>query len=305
MKYFVFFIALMAACALFSDDKLQIRTSGGWINKDHMFSLDYGSAKKGAVYLSRNVTPHTIYKIAWRVARSHPDVPAPVLFVENTRKHAVQFDGGNRVHYWNSGSETTLKLRFDISGGKPGKICLSDISIQKIEPDELKQNMIQNGDWEQGSVADFWQSRDTGIIPGRVELVNSPDFFSGSRSLCLKPAAQESGYSIRSAYMPIIPGETFVLTFWGKSNIDTTLTGSLDCSSPTNIPDGKHPHKIANFKLTPDWNEYRLEYTVPSDLSVYPALQDGVARIWFSCSGKGTIYLDNLEFYRTTSTSAQ
>ncbi len=305
MKHFTFVMVLITFSALFAEEKFQIRTSGGWLKTDNGITLDYGSAKKGAVYLTQNVTPNTIYKIAWKVERSHSDVPIPVLFVENTRKHVVQFDGANRVHYWNSGNETTLKLRFDISGGKPGKLRLSDICVKKIEPDELKQNMILNGDWEQGGVADFWQSRDAGVIPGCAELVNSSDFFSGSRSLCLKPSAQKPGYSIRSAYMPIIPGKTFVLTFWAKSDIDTTLTCSLDCSSPTNIHEGKHPHKISNFKLTPDWNEYRLEYSVPSDLSVYPALKDGVARIWFSHTGKGSIYLDNLEFCLTSPTPAQ
>lgn len=305
MKQFLFGMALAASAALFAEDGLQIRTTGGWAKEPDGFSLDYGTAKKGAVYLTRNVTPHTIYRIAWRAERATPETPAPMLFVETSRKHYVQFDGANRVHYWNSGDETTLKLRFDIDHGKPGKIHLRDIRVTEVAPAELNRNLIENGDWEQGELGDFWQSRDAGIIPGSAVLANSPDFFSGSRSLCLKPSAQKPDYTIRSAYMPVIPGDTFVLTFWGKSDVDTTLGGSIDCASPANIHKGKHPHKIATFKLTPDWNEYRLEYTVPRDLAAYPALADGVARIWFSRGAKGTIYLDNLEFRRTAPATAQ
>lgn len=298
LQHLFFGLILVGPSILCAGNEPAIRTTGGWVKEADGFSLDYGSAKNGAVYLTKSVTPHTIYRISWEVERSTPQTPTLTLFVETSPKHYVQFEGKHRCHYWNAGDETILKLRFDLSSGKPGKIRLSNIQVAEVAPEELNRNLIEYGDWEQGELTDFWQSRDADIIPAYASLESSTDFFSGNRSLCLKPSTQKPDYSIRSAFMPVVPGETFVLTFWARSDCDTSLQVAIDCASPTNIYEGKHPYKFATVNLTPDWNEYRLEYILPRDLVVYPALKDGVARIWFTRQAKGTIYLDNLDFHR-------
>lgn len=279
-------------------NEVTIRSTGGWIRDSDGFSLDYGNAPGGAVYLTQHVEPHTIYRISWEVERTSSQTPAPVLFVETARKHYVQFDGKHRVHYWNSGNETNLKLRFDIHGGRPGRVRISKLLITKVAEKELSRNLIENGDMEQGDVTDFWQSQYPGIIPDFASTATSTDFFCGNRCLRLKFSAAKPQYSIRSAFMPVIPGEKFVLTFWSKGNCDTTLGVSIDCASPTNIYRGKHPYKFSTVKLTTEWNEYRIEYLIPDDLATYPSLADGVARIYLLHQGKGTIELDHFEFHR-------
>ena len=295
MKHVLLAAALGMGSVLWAENEFRIQPTAGWKKDGDVCTLDYGTAQKGPVYLFMDVKPDTFYRISWQVRRANPEVPAIALWVETSRKHIAQFEGENRVHYWNSGKETKLKLRFDLDRGAAGQIKLGNIRVEEVDSKELLNNLVPNGDFEKGGIGDFWQATN-GSVPESASLVKSPDFFSGSRSLCLKPSPKGERYPIRSAYMPAIPGKKAVLTFWAKSHGEAALGCTIDCSSPTNIHTGKHPHKSTSFKLTPDWNEYRLEYEVPDDLSTYPALTDRMARIWFSNSGKDTIYIDNVEF---------
>lgn len=140
-------------------------------------------------------------------------------------------------------------------------------------------------DWKQKEAVSF-------VVP-------ASGFYAGKRSLalCQKEGAVEAG--INSAPLPVLPGKTYRLAFWAKSEGPVKLSAVFDL--PNYGKKWKHFQKRKTFLLTPDWKRYSFEVTLPEDVREWPALEKRTGRISFLLERRkpGRVLLDQLDFRMT------
>ncbi len=270
--------------------------NNGWKAADGGWTIDYPGQGYPRLSCRTPVKPETFYRINWRKTAAGGETPISLMRLNSARPQEIHCGGGRGTYYWYSGSETELKFDFYFNPGPSGTVRISGVEVTEVASEALTENLLPNGDWENGAPADFW-TPGWGVREWYASLVSSPGFLSGEKSLLLAPAPEGRRYAIISGYMPAVPGMTVELRFWAKADREATLVANIDCQSPSK-QEGKHLYKLQSFKLDTDWREYVLRFELPTDLAVYPALADRAARIHFGreTGSEGNIWLDNVEF---------
>ena len=297
MKLLVISI-LFAVCSAFATD-FSVKAAKPWTIKGGVYSIEFdGSRTYPALrILPERLKPNTYYKLSFKVELNN--FPLMICFKGKDGMSApVRHQNGGRntagwqtfSFYFRTGKESSMIFLIYPNPGVAGRAQVRDISLD--ETADFGKNLLSEGDFESGNA----------LLPrhekfkDQLAVVDSPAFFCGERSLRLDKKAEDFAAAI-TRDVPAVPGRTAVIRFWAKSEHGTVPgTMYLDFYRPGHK---RHLVRRFDFKALPEWKEFTFSYTIPADMNVWTALEEGMARLQFhllKSATEATVYLDQLEY---------
>lgn len=193
--------------------------------------------------------------------------------------------------YANADAEQTARVYFNPNPG-PAKAQIRNFKVESLSEGDLAENLFPNGDFEadidpRGAFGRGWQNPEF-----YAEIVPSPNFLYGTKSLALLPPQGEKA-TLYSIYLPAIPKRKIELKFWAKADSPQVLNSWLDFQQHGQT---KHLYDRRQNKLTTEWQEFTQTYEVPS-IEEHPTLRTHTVRLLFlRLNAPGNIYIDNIEY---------
>ncbi len=297
MKMFVFGITALAMAGAFAASPVQTKISADkpWQSGGAAWSIDYPGKGWPGVSASFAVKGGTFYKVTFE---SRADEPKQrfVLKVPNNSfpfEATKDFTPCTLFFYANDDApEAKVRIYFNPAPG-PTKAQLRNLKVEALSEAELSENLFPNGDFEadadpRGAFGRGWQNPEF-----YGEVVPSPNFLYGAKSLALLPPQQGEKATLYSIWLPAIPARTIELKFWAKADSPQGLNSWLDFQQ-----DGqeKHLYDLRQNKLTAEWQEFTQTFTVPTEAE-HSTLRTHTMRLLFQhLNAPGNIYIDNIEY---------
>lgn len=285
-------------------DNLKITADPKWQeiteNGQKCYNLDYSGKDYPVLSTFVPVNAGSYYRLSWDMSSSVADEEAKaVLNIDSNRKCAYIYPmtqgWSHYVGYFYSDAPGEAQLRLRPDPSQPKKIEVKNLKFEQLKPESFTADLLPDGNFENscGHTSTFQRNTD----PDLVSVVNGQDFISGEKSLCLAFSLREKAAKVTTIYMPIIPGKEFVFRFYAKSDSDYSIRTTLSLWSPYGHQ-GKHFWKKETFKLSPEWKEFSMTATMPTDETEYPDLSDRMMAITIHGSDNqaGEIYFDDMEF---------
>ena len=274
-------IAALTAMSSAMAEDLKITAEPKWQeiteNGQKCYTLDYSGKDYPVLSISVPVNAGSYYRLSWDMSSSVADEEAKaVLNIDSNRKCAYIYpmsQGWNRyVGYFYSDAPGEAQLRLRPDPSQPKKIEVKNLKFEQFKPECNTDSNL-------------------------VSVVNGQDFISGEKSLRLSFPQREKAANVTTIYLPVIPGKEFVFRFYAKSDSDYSIRTTLSLWSPYGHQ-GKHFWKKETFKLSPEWKEFSMTATMPTDAAEYPDLSARMMAITIHGSDNqaGRTYFDDMEF---------
>ena len=157
----------------------------------------------------------------------------------------------------------------------------------------------EHGEFENGAGADFLKTNSNNSKPVVGEIVPSPDFFAGEKSLELAFGNPSVENKLATHYLPMIPGKKMQLKFWAKSTGKHKLTVIMNTIPRIgSVHKGKHLFLTKPFTLDEEWKEYTLTFVPGENYDAVPDLKCHLLKLQFFTPEKesGKIWLDNVDY---------
>lgn len=308
MKILSFLTGTLASGALFLNGaELDLKENPPWQKiGTGEFSVKYsGKGWPGLVAEIPSPTTNSFYKLSWE-GKAEAGVPRTFVSIDYPQEKkdtlyipwhpAAEYE--RYLQYVPAQMDAVAKrICFSMNPGPGGNVFIRNAALTPVLPAELEQNLLPDGDFESGNTrpANFFRVN-AAPFEG-INIVPSPAFLSGCRSLELHPKAGEK-FTMESIYLPIVPGRKVNMIFWAKAEHPAVLRGIINFSARIH-KGGKHLYASANFKLNEQWQQYSFRFDVPTDTAAYPALLDRMAKLQYNLSPaeqENRIFLDNIEF---------
>ena len=170
------------------------------------------------------------------------------------------------------------------------RVEVKDFKVAKLTEEELAGNLFPDGEFENGTGADFLKTNSNNSKPVVGEIVPSPDFFAGEKSLEL--AFGNPGVENK-------PGKKMQLKFWAKSTGKHKLTVIMNTIPRIGaVHKGKHLFLTKPFTLDEEWKEYTLTFVPGENYDAVPDLKCHLLKLQFFSPEKesGKIWLDNVDY---------
>lgn len=299
MKNLFLFLAFFSVSVSAVDCSIQYGKGGGREKDGTCFIAFDGSRSYPALSLiPSSLKEETYYKLSFDAELEN--LPLTIRFQEKngsvTRFQGCPENTTGKQHftfYFRTGKGTEGNSSFALypNPGKAGRGRIGNIRLDALE--EFSENLLPEGDFELGSALQARHKR----FGEQVEIVDSPAFFSGEKSLILRKNPDDFAALI-SGDLPAIPGKTVKIRFWGRSR-KGTVPGLLYLDF---FQQGysKHFYRTFSFQAEEEWKEFSWSCSIPSDLAAYPALAEGMVRLQFhllKSPQAAVVCFDNLEYW--------
>lgn len=179
------------------------------------------------------------------------------------------------------------------------RVEVKDFKVAKLTEEELAGNLFPDGEFENGTGADFLKTNSNNSKPVVGEIVPSPDFFAGEKSLELAFGNPGVENKLATHYLPMIPGKKMQLKFWAKSTGKHKLTVIMNTIPRIGtVHKGKHLFQTKPFTLDEEWKEYTLTFVPGENYDAVPDLKCHLLKLQFFTPEKesGRIWLDNVDY---------
>lgn len=179
------------------------------------------------------------------------------------------------------------------------RVEVKDFKVAKLTEEELAGNLFPDGEFENGTGADFLKTNSNNSKPVVGEIVPSPDFFAGEKSLELAFGNPGVENKLATHYLPMIPGKKMQLKFWAKSTGKHKLTVIMNTIPRIGaVHKGKHLFLTKPFTLDEEWKEYTLTFVPGENYDAVPDLKCHLLKLQFFTPEKesGKIWLDNVDY---------
>lgn len=270
-------------------------------NGEYSIHFDGGKSWPMLSLTPRSLRPKTFYKLSFEAKDSSgglANTQAGIKFSRDgkTQTRYLSWKGQAQYTpvalYFKTGKSDHVNLFFNINPGTASEISIRNPALDELTAEQLQNNLLSCGDFEQGSDFHAFSSRyakDLSIVP-------SPSFFCGERSLKLTRKANHLT-EITTSDLPAIPEKTIEVKFWARSaGNDVSARIILDFGYPGYKP---HLYRQYLFKVESEWKEFSFQYTIPADLKAYPALIEGMTKLRFGLPESpetAEVYFDHIEY---------
>lgn len=284
-------------------EPVALAPQGPWMEKAGAYRLEYDGKNYANLSETLAVQPETHYRFSWRMKAS---VSEPVAnFLANleipglgtaSQGFAISDAWNEYQVFFHSGSanNATLKLYCNPMAAKTIEIQRADLS--PVPTERFRKNLVPEGGFEGGAgIPALWRpSYGTPVLP--AFLTNGRDFLAGERYMVFTLRKQEKGaIGMQTAYLPMVPGKSYRLSFWAKADTEALVTGGVNGWSPFKHVGG-HWYKGAHFKVTPTWGECSLAFDIPDDFTAFPDLQSRLMAVTLSSRNNeqtATVFVDH------------
>lgn len=283
-----------------------MKPSGGWETvSPGKYEIRYDGERVSHLNGSAPVQPGSYYRLHWIASSESADSLAPGVMIRPG-------DGETFYSGWNhssakaprsvcfySGDSDRVAFSLYLPRKGSGTLRVEQVRLERLDDDALRKNLFWNHDFESddrlpGDWMKDWKQKTPVAF-----VVPSADFFAGKQSLalCQKEGAADAG--INSGPLPVLPGKTYRMTYWAKSEGPVKLSATFDL--PNYGKKWKHFQKRNTFLLTAEWKRYSFKVTLPEDVREFPALERRTGRISFRLEARepGRVLLDQLDFRMT------
>lgn len=295
-KYFtVALVALLAAFAL-SAENVSLETVKGWVRDDaNTFSVDFDGSRSWPALSGQlpEMPENTYVKLTWE-CRIESGEPQVVLLFNDI--HSSIYPGKEYARftmYTCLQEKTAPTFRFTINPGNAGRVLVRNVAFEKLSAEDLAENLLPDNDFEaENTFPSFFHA---GNSPTCLSLVPSPNFICGETSMKIQVDDQAT-VRVNSYVLPAVPGKTAVFTFYAKADAEILCPVSLNTGA---IAGKKHLYLNKSLRMTPEWKKYMVEFKLPTDAELYPALKRGTLFLvlHLTKNAKATaVYLDNLDY---------
>lgn len=157
---------------------------------------------------------------------------------------------------------------------------IRQITVSELSEKDLNANLISDGDAEDVTChgGDFIHNKRTPYEP--MSVTDNPGHFAGNKSYLFQVKQAEKGMQgCVSRGLPIIPGETYKLSFWAKSDTAIMLTVGISLFAPFGH-DGKYFSVSDIEKIFPEWDYHEILFTIPADRHLYPDLDSRLVKFF-------------------------
>lgn len=299
MKQFVYGIAILGMTGAFAATPVetQVSMNGDWKADAAVpgtYSINYSGREWPGVSASFPVKGGTFYKVTFEGRADEPKQKFILTVPDNVFEFEAANDFTPCTLYFYANEDAPAKRARVYLNPEPGatKAQIRNFKVETISGEDLAENLFPNGDFEagvnpRGVFVRGWQNPE---FCG--EVVSSPNFLCGAKSLALRPS-QGKNIALYSIRLPAIPKRKIELKFWAKADSPQALSTSLDFWQQGQK---KHLYDSRKNKLTAEWKEYTHSFEVPAE-EEYPTLRTRTMRIVFQRDNvPGNIYLDNIEY---------
>jgi len=243
-----------------------------------VYSIVYPGTNYPALAFTVDTAPDAFYKIEFMMKAQEAGPDQVVLAFDGplgkgNTQYPLAKEWSVYSTYLFSGNGGAFNFRLYLNPGPVRNIQVKSISATKLSPEDLKANLLPNGDFErQDGITSSW-TKSWGVVDYPASIVPSEGFLSGERSMAIdfKPQADGSPVGIQSIQMPVALGKEYEIKFWAKAEQEFPINVDTQTWSVYGHKE-KHFWKRDVFKITPEWKEYSLRVAISSDLAQYPDL---------------------------------
>lgn len=303
MKKALFALAIGAAFCV-SAAELAMDPQTPWKKTAEGYSIDYSGS--GWTSLSKKVFVEggKFYRFSWEGRLDGSELPKiQIVFTANGKNSyspiLLTDAWAAQTAYYYAKESTELLVRIALDPGKGGKILVRNTAWDELTPEQLKANLLPNGDFENGvaGISHWLNLRETLSLPLRI--VGGQNFLNGEKSLEMDLPAREKGvWGVKSRSLPIEAGKIYTFSFWAKASAPMGILGGVSIWAPTGH-NGKHFNQIRSFKLETEWKEFSWDVTIPADAAEYPDVADCMAELvlmTWNADQTGKIWFDDISF---------
>ena len=255
------------------------------------------------------VRSELVYKLTWEDRREgNGDQLLSVVLSPGEKNTGWQFkptdDWRTRTMYVYNPEASEMKFRIAVKKGEPGSILVRNVNCCMMTPEDLQKNLLTNWNFEEESAGiDFWKREPLSRNAAQFRIAADVNPMNGEQSLELfLPERDQRPAGICCRDIPIVPGRSYIFSFWAKGSRKMNLHATVSVWSPFWPPfdhKKKHSWQARAFKIDETWRPYRWKLSIPSDISEYPDLKWRMVRIGFSSFKSaeiGRIWLDDIVF---------
>ena len=282
----------------------QWKASEGWMLNGDYATLEY-RGKGASLEATMAVEGESYYRLSFdlRAAKADPRRTPDELTLNVTTKSPMAIynkfrlypDWTPGVFYFYSAQAESIVFRWAVTGPDHLEMDLRNVTLTKLNSEDLKKNMIPNGDVAEGKYIPVqWTP---GGIKGQTEPIleigDFSDFIRPGPGAILRavPAAKDQMRRMVSDRFPITPQRRYKVSVWMKSAgpEDAMTFVSLDGwfrDPKTGKNEGKHWYRQEKFSVGTDWQEYTFDVETPS-VEEYPSLISRTAHVEVGAQGSG------------------
>ena len=303
MKKALFALAIGAAFCV-SAAELAMNPQNPWKKTAEGYSIDYNGS--GWTSLSKKVFVEAgkFYRFSWESKLDGSELPKiQLVFTANGKSSyspvSLAGDWTAQTAYFYAKESTELLVRLALDPGKSGKIFVRKTAWEELTPEQVKANLLPNGDFENGAAGVSHWLNLLWNQPLPLQIVGGQNFLNGEKSLEMNLPAREKGvWGIKSRSLPIEAGKTYTFSFWAKASAPMGIQSGVSIWAPTGHK-GKHFNQVRSFKFETEWKEFSWDVTIPADATEYADVADRMAELVFmtwNADQTGKIWFDDISF---------
>lgn len=272
-------LLLGTAGTLFAADALplQLSCNGSWkadeSGKQFTRTVKEGVVEWSQVLAKAELEAQRYYRFSWRMTSSEEGAPDPLVLVVNgpgkvRLSRYTTFASSPEIQQFHLYTDTypglyTFSLR---SGMKTAQtLTCGELKLEKLSSADLEQELFSS------SATDFFHPLKSGW---RKALSAGDDSSPTGKSISFSLPEVSS---LRSGYLPIIPGKTYRMELWVKGS--DVLGAKIRMDTYMGPLEGKHCYRDVNVSVTKNWKKISAEWSVPADTAVSPMLRSGMLRL--------------------------
>lgn len=272
-------LLLTAAGTLSAADAipLQLSRNGSWkadeSGKQFTRTVKDGVAEWSQVLAKAELEAKSYYRFSWRMTSSKEGSSDPlVLEVNGPEKVRLSryttFAPSPDIQQFHLYTDTcpgtyTFSLR---SGMKTAQtLTCGELKLEKLSSSDLEQELFSS------PATEFFHPLKSGWR-NAVEAADDSSPTGKSISFTLPEIS-----SLRSAYLPVVPGKTYRLELWVKGS--DVLGAKIRMDTYMGPLEGKHCYRDVNVSVSKSWKKVTAEWKVPTDTAASPMLRSGMLRL--------------------------
>lgn len=272
-------LLLTAAGTLSAADAipLQLSRNGSWkadeSGKQFTRTVKDGVAEWSQVLAKAELEAKSYYRFSWRMTSSKEGSSDPLVLEVNGPEKVhlsryTTFAPAPDIQQFHLYTDTcpgtyTFSLR---SGMKTAQtLTCGELKLEKLSSSDLEQELFSS------PATEFFHPLKSGWR-NAVEAADDSSPTGKSISFTLPEI-----YSLRSAYLPVVPGKTYRLELWVKGS--DVLGAKIRMDTYMGPLEGKHCYRDVNVSVSKSWKKVTAEWKVPTDTAASPMLRSGMLRL--------------------------
>lgn len=259
---------------------VQLSPGAEWKQNADGYMISYHKTYGNAFKFNFEAQKDQYYKIAWQAYGTPATTKEFYIlraaqgerFAECT--YNLNATASGYIFYYYAAADGPVTCILQNAGATENlELHLGKIQVEPFNPGEKYDTFLPDPAFESPGLPLAWKAVNNSKM---VQYgVKSSDFITGSQSLFLKMPDPTDG--IETISFPFLPGATYQISFWAKSDQSGAFDLWFSASPPHN---GGHFYQLKRYQTTPQWQQYTLTVKIGS-VEEFAGLANHLGRLQF------------------------